>query len=275
MTWIEQLASKRNSVGADKVVAVSSSGFSEPATKQAKSYGIEIRRVEDITRSDFTDWIPTEFSEHFERTSIVFGFSYGVHPNQIKSISKKFIAKTTSEKGVDIKCFTYKPTGQKFSAMDIWKMHIQASADSIFQDVPLDNTPVQRYIQFYFPDSENRFCIPGKKGLIDVFDIIYTVELSIQVATVPLAKLLSYSSTNDELIRGVEYKLDNIIMSLNKDIQSGRLYVHSKVEKDRIIGNVNLKVIRNGEEIIIAPDDQGRKGNSVNGVLTVDWQSEK
>ncbi|HUI39919.1 MAG TPA: restriction endonuclease, partial [Methanothrix sp.] len=35
VTWIEQLSRKRESVGADKAVAVSSSGFSDPAIIKA------------------------------------------------------------------------------------------------------------------------------------------------------------------------------------------------------------------------------------------------
>ncbi len=52
VTWIEQLAAKRNSVGVDKAVAVSSFSFSEPAITKATFHGIEIRRLEDITHVD-------------------------------------------------------------------------------------------------------------------------------------------------------------------------------------------------------------------------------
>src|SRR5919205_489573 len=228
VTWIEQLASKRNSVGADKVIAVSSSKFSEPAIKQALFYGIEICRIEDITRADFTDWVPASFSEHKDQNALILGFSVGVHPNQIKNISKKFLAKIASiENGLDVKVFTYKPTGQKFSAIDIFKLQMQSSADSIFQNVPLDGTPVQRPFQFYFSDPEDRFCIPGSSGPIDVLDLMYSAELSIKVTAIPLTKI-SYSNTNDPLIRTIEYKSDDVIMSLNKDIESGQLSVYSK-----------------------------------------------
>ena len=46
-TWIEQLATKRQKIGAAKTIAVSASGFSEAATKTAQMHGIDLRTLED------------------------------------------------------------------------------------------------------------------------------------------------------------------------------------------------------------------------------------
>ena len=51
-TWIEQLASKKSSVGADKTVAVSAAGFSEPALAKAKRLGIETRTLKKLKPKD-------------------------------------------------------------------------------------------------------------------------------------------------------------------------------------------------------------------------------
>jgi hypothetical protein len=55
--WIEELDSKGRDVGADKVVAVSSAGFTSGARRLAASRSIELRTVESITASDVVDWI--------------------------------------------------------------------------------------------------------------------------------------------------------------------------------------------------------------------------
>lgn len=47
ITWIEQMATKRASIGAAKTVAVSSTGFSPAAKEAARFYGIELRTLED------------------------------------------------------------------------------------------------------------------------------------------------------------------------------------------------------------------------------------
>jgi len=48
VTWIEQLASKRDAIGAACTVAVSASGFSEPALRAARFHGIQTRLLREI-----------------------------------------------------------------------------------------------------------------------------------------------------------------------------------------------------------------------------------
>ena len=50
--WIEQLVTKREKIGAALTVAVSSSGFSESAITSAKHFGIELRRIDEITNAE-------------------------------------------------------------------------------------------------------------------------------------------------------------------------------------------------------------------------------
>jgi hypothetical protein len=57
VTWIEQLIAKTKSVGADKIVAVSTSGFSGPAAKKAEANGIELRTVERFDTQDVIEWM--------------------------------------------------------------------------------------------------------------------------------------------------------------------------------------------------------------------------
>jgi hypothetical protein len=56
VTWIEQIICKRSSVNADKVLAVSSSKFSEPARIKAEKNNIELRTLDEINPENVTDW---------------------------------------------------------------------------------------------------------------------------------------------------------------------------------------------------------------------------
>jgi len=56
VTWIEQLATKQKHVGAAHTVAVSSTGFSEPALAAARVHGISTRTIRDITDDDIRSW---------------------------------------------------------------------------------------------------------------------------------------------------------------------------------------------------------------------------
>jgi hypothetical protein len=56
-TWIEQLVTKRNDIGAWKTYSVSSSRFSKPAIAKAKHYGIQIRVFQEITDAEIAhEW---------------------------------------------------------------------------------------------------------------------------------------------------------------------------------------------------------------------------
>lgn len=54
--WIEQLAQKTKDLGAHKVVAVSSSGFTKSAAKKALKNNIELRTLEGITSKEIFSW---------------------------------------------------------------------------------------------------------------------------------------------------------------------------------------------------------------------------
>ena len=57
VTWIEQLAKKKENIGASVTVAVSSSGFTEPALRVASQVGIETRTLTDVSDTDAGKWI--------------------------------------------------------------------------------------------------------------------------------------------------------------------------------------------------------------------------
>ena len=58
--WIEQLAEKKRSIGASMTLAVSSSGFSDPAMKKASAVDIEIRTLSDMAAEDFRQWLAVQ-----------------------------------------------------------------------------------------------------------------------------------------------------------------------------------------------------------------------
>jgi hypothetical protein len=54
--WIEQLATKRTSIGANQTIAVSSGGFSKEATEKARLLNLELRRLHDVTDDEIATW---------------------------------------------------------------------------------------------------------------------------------------------------------------------------------------------------------------------------
>jgi len=65
--WIEQLASKRQKIGAAKTIAVSASGFTDPARATASQYGIELRVLSEVEPSDIEAWLTGQGVVHLFR----------------------------------------------------------------------------------------------------------------------------------------------------------------------------------------------------------------
>ncbi len=61
--WIEQLITKKNSIGANTLIAVTSSSFTEPAKIKAFKNGIVIRNVENINTDDIIALKETSYFE--------------------------------------------------------------------------------------------------------------------------------------------------------------------------------------------------------------------
>jgi hypothetical protein len=55
--WVEEVASKRDSLQANKAILVSTSGFYESAYKMAADKGIVLRTVRQITYEDIKEWL--------------------------------------------------------------------------------------------------------------------------------------------------------------------------------------------------------------------------
>ena len=56
VNWIEELMGRRLSLGADAIVAVSSSGFTEGALAKARRHGIVTRDLERLTETEIVAW---------------------------------------------------------------------------------------------------------------------------------------------------------------------------------------------------------------------------
>jgi len=70
VTWIEQLITKARDMGADKIIAVSSAGFSQNAIKKASHYRIELKTYRKILQED-VDWFTSSHIMVYDRKHII------------------------------------------------------------------------------------------------------------------------------------------------------------------------------------------------------------
>ena len=72
-SWIEQLVGRRKRFGFNKVTAVSTTGFAEGVKGFAKTEGIELREVAEISKEYFKDWFLMNELNQINKQAILHG----------------------------------------------------------------------------------------------------------------------------------------------------------------------------------------------------------
>ncbi len=230
-TWIEQLASKRDDIGASATVAVSSTGFSEPAIKKARFHGIETRLLQEVSEKAILDWarniyfIVVRGSFGLGRLRVRFKSAYSnqqpeLHPD-IKAeyvkgdVEYKFIRRVEDNKLISIgylmreaeikagRAIYSHPNNITFSLPPETAASIPLGSQypSLFEDVPVGENPVTKVYAWTFKPNEST--IETELGPMEIEYL--DVELHVIQRAYPsnVGRLLSYKN-DGELIAYVD-----------------------------------------------------------------------
>lgn len=200
VTWIEQLATKRQSIGADKTIAVSASGFSAAAHKVAAAHQIELKATRDLSVADLNPLARLDFVWFTHKVA------------KLQSVGLRFFRSLEwklpeagdvnctlpSETDPHLSIFTNKDEGHSWSINDLW--HQLQHATEPFADIAKGKPPVTRTACFPYPGNVEVWTPDGPRRLGEVF---LTVALSLEVEQITLeqAKKLDYRATGQDLQR--------------------------------------------------------------------------
>jgi hypothetical protein len=199
VTWIEQLASKREDVGADKAVAVSARGFSAGARNLARSKQVDLRSLEELEPHLVYDWLTDETMDHRTRhvdvtdTSIHLGeIPTEIDPAALASILDKIKALPIREEGLhqDTKVFARKDDLTLVSVDDILDLMpgFGARFDAMLSDVPPGEE--KRIVLTIDFEGDAKFALPLDTGLLDVDSIELDALFSYDEVQVPIRRYL-------------------------------------------------------------------------------------
>jgi hypothetical protein len=202
-TWLEQVAMKKQKVGAAKTIAVSSAGFSAPAKTTAAKFGVEVRRVEEITPDDMRNWLKIEGIEHVvERTELVsfqwdvYGLRVGLHPDVVRQMEADAVGSPV---------FLQVADGRQLCIRDLIDVAKQQGL-KLHEGVPPDGTRKRHEVRITFPD--NTVSILTTEGPKFLSLVLLGVESFCERAVQPLPAGFDYSDTKDTLVRGIEHRPD-------------------------------------------------------------------
>jgi len=231
VTWIEQLATKRVHIGADRTLAVSSSPFSEAALKAARLHGISTRLISEVSDEDLRARMHTlevsvmtldlslqqmhlHYVETLARsptldpgaaqgwaqdcwTASIFRVGDAGHPASLDDLIKLAASSPTAD-----------PTGAGPVALPPHKIvaHGTDLLSPHLRDVPANSPPVSKNFVLTF-EQERVFALTDM-GARQPSAISITVAATRSTHTAPPARLAQYSAEGRLIARFAEHPVE-------------------------------------------------------------------
>lgn len=231
VTWIEQIATKRAHVGADRTVAVSSTAFSDAAITAAQAHGISVRVISEITDEDIrslTDQLEvtvTTVTLELGRMALtyvetlaespalavqalelwntqgwdarIFLEASSESPLSLTQLLSRTQAARSGQSPEDAVTITLQPKATVFLGDDPLSPHLR--------DVPADGTPIRKLFKIAL-DSEN-ISVATSNGVRQLKQIAFEVTATSFVEHVPAKRIGQYATEQRVVARFVERQL--------------------------------------------------------------------
>jgi hypothetical protein len=234
--WIEQLVTKCHDHGVP-TTAVSSAGFSTSAVAKANHYGIETRRISDMTQDEMIGWVRikevvnTIYFPVLETVNIVM---YGVGAETGGMLHPSVIEQAEAGGG-DAPVFIRHADGQGFSACQILDWAARKGLD-LFTRVPDDGTKVRKQAVIQFP--KGLFHVQTTSGPRDLGKLILGVDVHAEKSSTWLPeKGFSYHGTGRPATYGIETEAEvlgnELLISFHKQADSDTLIVTITKQADK------------------------------------------
>lgn len=174
VTWIEQLIAKSRDHGVP-TVAVSSAGFSSAARAKAARYGIETRRIDEVTQDQVSGWtrIRIENRVVFPEIANVNMAGYWDTDDADVAIHPKVMEQLAAERG-NAAVFKRLSDGRLLRVFELLDAALRRELD-LFPDVPKDGSTVERVVRLNF--TRGLLCMETTVGTRDVSRITLTVTV--------------------------------------------------------------------------------------------------
>ncbi|GAA3511480.1 hypothetical protein GCM10022234_02530 [Aeromicrobium panaciterrae] len=200
VTWIEQLASKGKDVGANKIVAVSSSGYSAAAKRLAESESIELRTMTTVTDGDTASWVQLSHIDVIQTSIAVIDteIDYFSDTPAIDSSGRRADSLTS----VDDVMFTFWPSRKSTTHGELRDLAIQLVGQDNW-----DNVSGEGLVHMSGPESPN-LAIVTIDGPFPLARLSMRMEVSSEQHILPFQRVSTYGRPDLEALQAVEFAGD-------------------------------------------------------------------
>lgn len=185
-SWIEQLATRRDRFGFDKVMAVSTTGFAAGAKEEAERTRIDLRLLQNLTYDDVSHWLPPNAPLTIRQATFNVVRVHLIQPEDSKA-TEECICKF----GIDEPKLIHRENKETLSIRQFWQKVI--AEDSLFQGLVPDGPPKtatvtvkQELRDQYFFDLDGDSC--------EIGGVEFDATLSAVVPKMPLVQAAEYQS---------------------------------------------------------------------------------
>jgi len=207
--WIDEIATKRNAVGAHKAVAISSIPLTKKALKAAEAENIAVRTVSALNISDVSQWFQAKVITVVQPRSKVRGVSFEVCGCQpIDDVQQKAIEKNL-KKILDNKTKAYlfdRSTKTSHTLATIWANSVKIPPNVVKK---LEGEPkgTSERVVFTINLKKTPFEIVDMKGF-NVCKILFRVEVTIEIKEYSPTEILKYAENQDSLSEIIRFKVE-------------------------------------------------------------------
>lgn len=189
-SWIQQLAGRRQAYEFDKVTAVSTSGFSPGAVRDAELLNVELRTISPVDREAVSDWFRLETVSVFVLRSNVQDAKV-FYTAEATEAAKRWVEANRSSCTFLDKCLYSQETGELHSILEAWQGFINQRPEFGLQfKENLDSQQINQTVNYVNPQSRFEFTTPH--GKVAIRAIRFKVDLSIEQDAIPIEKFSEY-----------------------------------------------------------------------------------
>lgn len=213
--WIEQLDGRRRRFGFNKVTAVSTTGFAEGATLFAKSVGIDLRSVSQLTAADVQQWLALGHINSIRTYTHFDEIKLFPLPDE-SDARKEALAKVLRASGSKANILRSAKTQKMISAFDLCASGATQNLEVLAKRFA--ESPSQGIRIIFRLSEEDQVFINTEGGEVQIVRIDAVVTRSVTETRIPLREISEYSDTTTGRIISqsaiFEVKIEELDMAL-------------------------------------------------------------
>jgi hypothetical protein len=201
-SWIEQLAFRKTRFDLDRVIAVSTTGFSASAEQAARKGNVELRRVETISDKSFDSWLKAQTIEFQSHGGTLHGAELRVSPDTDKALTDALAEALKSEPNV---LLVRSIDGQTVPVSVAFQGAVNEQKH-VWDEMVRAGQTEQKIILAARYGSDDHFIVMTYVGPVRIAEIVFEGTLRLEQKFAKIKSAKRYSRADDTLAQAVDFE---------------------------------------------------------------------